>query len=53
MMVLSSLEMSRDVCLDLNHDGLSDIVAASMHIQGPFDRPGRVTLCTSLNEQAK
>jgi hypothetical protein len=32
---------------DLNGDGLADIVAGGFHIQGPFDRIGRITTWTS------
>ncbi len=32
---------------DLNGDGRADIVAGSLHILGPYDRLGRITLWTS------
>lgn len=32
---------------DLNGDGRADIVAGSLHVLGPFDRLGRLTLWTS------
>lgn len=38
---------------DLNRDGRADIVAGSMHLQGPRDRLGRVTLWKSLKELPK
>jgi len=33
---------------DLNGDGRADIVAGSLHMLGPFDRLGRVTMWTSV-----
>ena len=35
---------------DLNRDGRADIVAGSLHFQGPYDRLGRVTLWSSRKE---
>ncbi|WP_020469956.1 FG-GAP repeat domain-containing protein [Zavarzinella formosa] len=35
---------------DLNGDGRADIVAGSLHLQGPFNRLGRVTLWLSQPE---
>jgi len=32
---------------DLDGDGRADVVAGSLHVLGPFDRLGRVTLWTS------
>jgi hypothetical protein len=38
---------------DLNGDGRADIIAGGMHLLGPYDRLGRVTLWSSSKESSK
>lgn len=40
-------------CGDLNRDGRDDIVAAGLHLMGPFDRQGRITAWLSGTEVAQ